>query len=54
LPVPTPEQGAPAGHRHFSFELDGLPSGVDPKAPIDLKLTLVAGSEAIEVTTHLD
>ena len=54
LPVPTPAQGAPAGHRHFSFALDGLPPGVDPKGPLEIRLTAVAGQEAIEVTTHLD
>ena len=31
LPIPQPAQGAPAGRRHFGFELDGLPPGVDPK-----------------------
>lgn len=27
LPIPKPAQGAPAGRRHFGFELDGLPPG---------------------------
>ncbi len=54
LPIPMPAPGAPAGHRHFGFELDGLPPGVDPKGPLEIRLTAVAGQEAIEVTTHLD
>ncbi len=54
LPIPKPAQGAPAGHRHFGFELDGLPPGVGPKGPFDLTFTLVDGDRAIEVTTRLD
>jgi DsbC/DsbD-like thiol-disulfide interchange protein len=54
LPIPTPAQGAPAGVRHFGFELDGLPPGVDPKSAFDLTFTIVEGDRAIEVTTHLD
>src|SRR5687768_9317836 len=27
LPIPKPAQGAPKGHRHFSFDFDGLPPG---------------------------
>lgn len=55
LPIPKPAQGAPAGHRHFSFELDGLPPGVDPnKGPFDLTFTVVEGQQAFEVTTRLD
>ena len=54
LPIPTPAQGAPAGHRHFGFELDGLPSGVDPKGHFELTFTVVEGDRAIEVKTHLD
>ena len=54
LPIPTPAQGAPAGHRHFGFELDGLPPGVDPKGHFELTFTLVEGERAIEVKTHLD
>lgn len=54
LPVPLPVQGAPAGQRRFGFELDGLPTGADPKGPLDIRLTAVAGQEAIEVTIHLD
>ena len=54
LPIPKPAQGAPAGHQHFGFELDGLPPGVDPKGPFELTFTIVDGGSAIEVKTHLD
>jgi len=54
LPIPQPAQGAPVGRRHFGFELDGLPPGVDPKAPFELTFTVVEGDRAIEVKTHLD
>ncbi|MFA6266251.1 MAG: protein-disulfide reductase DsbD domain-containing protein [Pseudolabrys sp.] len=54
LPVPKPAQGAPAGHRQFGFELDGLPPGLSPKGSYDLTFTVVEGGRAFEVTTHLD
>jgi DsbC/DsbD-like thiol-disulfide interchange protein len=54
LPIPTPTQGAPAGRLHYGFELDGLPPGVDPKAPFELTFTVVDSDRAIEVKTHLD
>lgn len=54
LPIPKPEEGAPPGRRHFSFELDGLPPGTDPKSRLDLRLTIVRGERAVEVATHLD
>jgi DsbC/DsbD-like thiol-disulfide interchange protein len=54
LPIPKPAQGAPAGHQHFGFELDGLPPGVDPKGPFELTFTIVRGGSATEVKTHLD
>jgi len=54
LPIPTPAPGAPAGHRHFGFELNGLPPGVDPKGHFELTFTVVEGEHAIEVKTHLD
>jgi DsbC/DsbD-like thiol-disulfide interchange protein len=54
LPIPQPAQGAPAGRRHFCFELDGLPPGVDPKTPFELTFTVVDGDRAVEVKTHLD
>jgi hypothetical protein len=49
-----PAQGAPAGRLHYGFELDGLPPGVDPKAPFELTFTVVDSDRAIEVKTHLD
>jgi DsbC/DsbD-like thiol-disulfide interchange protein len=54
LPIPKPTPGAPAGHQHFGFELDGLPPGVDPKGPFELTFTIVTGGRATEVKTHLD
>jgi DsbC/DsbD-like thiol-disulfide interchange protein len=54
LPIPTAVLGAPAGHRHFSFALDGLPPGVDPMGPFALTFTVVGGERPIEVTTRLD
>jgi len=54
LPIPMPAQGAPAGHRHFGFELDGLPPGFDSKGRFELTFTVVEGEHAIEVKTHLD
>ena len=54
LPIPKPAPGAPAGHQHFGFELDGLPPGVDPKGPFELTFTIVRGAGATEVKTHLD
>jgi DsbC/DsbD-like thiol-disulfide interchange protein len=55
LPIPKPAQGAPAGHQHFSFQLDGLPPGIDPKGAFELTFTIVrAGKAPVEVKTHLD
>ena len=54
LPIPKPAPGAPAGHRHFSFELDGLPPGASPTGSYDLTFTIVEGGRAMEVTAHLD
>jgi len=54
LPIPAPAQGAPTGRVHFTFELDGLPPGVDPKGKFDLTFTVVTGERALEVKTHLD
>jgi DsbC/DsbD-like thiol-disulfide interchange protein len=53
LPLPQPIAGAPAGLQRFTFDLDGLPPGAKAKGAL-LKLTAVAGSEAIEVPAHLD
>ena len=54
LPIPKPVKSAPPGRAQFSFELDGLPPGVDPKGPFDLTFTVVSGDRALEVKTHLD
>jgi len=54
LPIPKPVKSPPAGRAQFSFELDGLPPGVDPKTPVDLTFTVVTGDRAVETKTHLD
>jgi DsbC/DsbD-like thiol-disulfide interchange protein len=54
LPIPKPVTSAPAGRAQFSFELDGLPPGVDPKGQLDLTFTVVTGDRAVEAKTHLD
>jgi len=54
LPIPKSAKTAPPGRAQFSFELDGLPPGVDPKSPTDLIFTVVTGDRAVEVKTHLD
>jgi DsbC/DsbD-like thiol-disulfide interchange protein len=53
LPVPAAVDGAPAGLRRFTFELDGAPPGENYAGAL-LLLTAVAGSEAIEVPIRLD
>jgi DsbC/DsbD-like thiol-disulfide interchange protein len=53
LPLPEPLAGAPAGARRFAFDVDGVPPGAKIEGA-QLKLTLVAGDHAIEVSTHLD
>jgi DsbC/DsbD-like thiol-disulfide interchange protein len=53
LPVPRPTAGAGPGLRRFTFALDGLPPGATAKHAL-LRLTLVSGGAAIEVTAHLD
>jgi DsbC/DsbD-like thiol-disulfide interchange protein len=53
LPVPSPAAGAPQGQQRFTFELDGLPSGAKADGAT-LKLTAVAGEQAIEVPYRLD
>jgi DsbC/DsbD-like thiol-disulfide interchange protein len=53
LPLPEPVESGPGGTRRFAFDVDGVPPGESISgAPI--KLTLVAGDDAIEVTAHLD
>jgi DsbC/DsbD-like thiol-disulfide interchange protein len=53
LPVPTLIDGAPAGLKRFAFDLDGAPPGAKYDGAA-IRLTAVAGDEAIEVVTHLD
>ncbi|MEA2870816.1 MAG: hypothetical protein QOH67_792 [Hyphomicrobiales bacterium] len=53
LPVPSPVAGAPAGQQRFTFALDGLPPDTKPDGAT-LKLTAVAGDQAIEVPYRLD
>ena len=54
LPIPKPVKSAPAGRAQFSFDLDGLPPGVDPKSQLDLTFTVITGDRAVETKTHLD
>ena len=54
LPIPKPAKSAPNGQRQFSFDLDGMPPGVDPKSPVDLTFTVVTGDRAVEVKSRLD
>jgi DsbC/DsbD-like thiol-disulfide interchange protein len=51
LPIPKPVGDAKG---RYSFELDGLPPGTDPKSPLDLTFTIVGADRAIETKTHLD
>jgi hypothetical protein len=53
LPLPEPKASSPQGSRQFSFELDGLPAGAQPKGAV-ITFTLVTAAEAIEVKTRLD
>ena len=51
LPIPKPAGDAKG---RYSFALDGLPPGTDPKAPLDLTFTIVGADRAVEAKTHLD
>ena len=53
LPLPEPKGSPAPGLKRFAFELDGLPAGAKAKGA-ELTLTLVVGTEAIEVKTRLD
>jgi hypothetical protein len=53
LPVPDKVDGAPAGMQRFAFALDGLPPGATDRGAT-IKLTAVAGKDAIETTFRLD
>jgi DsbC/DsbD-like thiol-disulfide interchange protein len=53
LPVPTLLERGPAGIKRFSFELDGLPPGINPQGAA-LKLTLVGSDRSYEFNINLD
>ena len=53
LPLPETISGAPAGLQRFAFELEGLPPNTKPDGAT-LRLTAVAGNQAIEVAFRLD
>jgi DsbC/DsbD-like thiol-disulfide interchange protein len=56
LPLPELVPGSAGGNgaiRQFSFDLDGLPPGVQPK-DATLTFTAVSADDAIEVPAHLD
>jgi DsbC/DsbD-like thiol-disulfide interchange protein len=53
LPLPAAVDGAPAGLRRFTFELDGAPPGVKYEGAM-IGLTAVTGGDAIEVPVRLD
>jgi DsbC/DsbD-like thiol-disulfide interchange protein len=53
LPVPDKVDGAPAGLQRFAFALDGLPPGASASGA-EIRLTAVAGEQAIETTFRLD
>jgi DsbC/DsbD-like thiol-disulfide interchange protein len=53
LPLPEPVAGATPGLQRFAFALDGVPAGVKPNGAM-LRLTAVAGEQAVEVAFRLD
>jgi DsbC/DsbD-like thiol-disulfide interchange protein len=53
LPVPKLLEHGPPGIKRFSFELDGVPPGVNPDGAA-LKLTLVGGDRSYEFNINLD
>jgi DsbC/DsbD-like thiol-disulfide interchange protein len=53
LPVPKLVEHSPPGIKRFSFELDGVPPGVNPEGAA-LKLTLVGGDRSYEFNVNLD
>ena len=52
LPVPKLVEHGPPGIKRFSFELDGVPPGVNPEGAA-LKLTLVGGDRSYEFNINL-
>jgi DsbC/DsbD-like thiol-disulfide interchange protein len=53
LPIPTLREHSPPGVKRFSFDLDGVPPGVNPDGAA-LKLTLVSGEKAYEFNANLN
>jgi DsbC/DsbD-like thiol-disulfide interchange protein len=53
LPVPKLVEHSPPGVKRFSFQLDGVPPGVNPNGAA-LKLTLVGGERSYEFNINLD
>jgi len=53
LPVPKLIEHGPPGIKRFTFELDGVPPGVNPEGAA-LKLTLAGGDRAYEFNINLD
>jgi DsbC/DsbD-like thiol-disulfide interchange protein len=53
LPLPEPVESGTGGIRRFAFDVDGVPPGATI-ASTPINFTLVAGDDAIEVTTRLD
>ncbi len=53
LPIPAAGPTAPDGSRTFTFTLDGVPPDATAKGAL-LRLTAVAGDQAIEVEARLD
>jgi DsbC/DsbD-like thiol-disulfide interchange protein len=53
LPVPKPVEHSPPGVKRFSFQLDGVPPGVNPEGAA-LKLTLVGGEKSYEFNINLN
>jgi DsbC/DsbD-like thiol-disulfide interchange protein len=54
LPIPKSGKSGLDGRAKFSFDLDGMPPGVDPKSQVDLTYTVVTGDRAVEVKSRLD
>jgi DsbC/DsbD-like thiol-disulfide interchange protein len=53
LPVPKPVEHGPPGVTRFSFQLDGVPPGVNPDGAA-LKLTLVGADRSYEFNVNLN
>jgi len=54
LPIPKSAKSGADGRAKFSFDLDGMPPGFDPKSQVDLTYTVVTGDRAVEVKSRLD